>query len=99
MNDKARAGYLLASWVMLFSLFGSQWCYAKDKEMVTVNVHDLYNVAFDACMYSALKEGLSALSDGNVEQLPTEEELQQQVTPCVMDKLFEMGIKSLPPQK
>ena len=96
METASRARRVFAALVMLFGLIGWQWGHAEDKDMVTVDVHELYNVAFDACMYAALKESLAALANGTIEILATEEELQQQVTPCVIDTLTEMGIKSLP---
>ena len=96
MDTTPRARRGLPALVMLLGLTGWQWGHAEDKNMVTVDVHELYNVAFDACMYAALKESVAALANGTIETLATEEALQQQVTPCVIDTLTEMGIKSLP---
>ena len=86
----------LIALIMLSSWVAWQGGHAEEKEMVSVDVRDLYNVAFDACMYAALKESITALADGTIESLATEEELQQQVTPCIIDTLTDMGVKSLP---
>lgn len=97
MKTTSSCRRVLTTLLMAIGLTAGQWGYGEDKEMVTVDVHDLYNVAFDACMYAALKDSVASLASGAIEKIATEEALQQQVTPCVIDTLAEMGVKSLPP--